>query len=173
MDIASGRDNWRQDRERESEGGKEGERDREVDDRGSELSRPRAVVPPRALRRRCRHTECAPTDSARSLPAVPCVRCRWVPTLCVYTAAAVRAGNHGVAWKARCLCRLPPGPSPPPCLPRSPSPCPVASCLARWRCPWPSSRAKSTNMRLLHPRAALSSHSGARGVARSQARAHP
>ena len=32
-----------------------------------------AVVPPRALQRRCRHTKCAPTDSARSLPAVPCV----------------------------------------------------------------------------------------------------
>ena len=44
-------------------------------------------------------------------------------------------GNHGVAWKARCLCHLPPGPSLPPCLPRSPSPCPVASCLTRWRCP--------------------------------------
>ena len=32
-----------------------------------------AVIPPRALQRRCRHTKCAPTDSARSLPAVPCV----------------------------------------------------------------------------------------------------
>ena len=73
MDIASGRDNWRQDRERESEGGKEGERDREVDDRGSGLSRSRCGSPARALRRRCRHTKCAPTDSARSLPAVPCV----------------------------------------------------------------------------------------------------
>ena len=47
MDIASGRDNWRQDRERESEGGKEGERDREVDDRGSGLSRPRRGSPAR------------------------------------------------------------------------------------------------------------------------------
>ena len=45
MDIASGRDNWRLDRERESEGGKEGERDREVDDRGSGLSRPRRGSP--------------------------------------------------------------------------------------------------------------------------------
>ena len=32
-----------------------------------------AMVPPRALQRRCRHTNCAPTDSARSLPALPCV----------------------------------------------------------------------------------------------------
>ena len=47
MDIASGRDNWRQDRERESEGGKKGERDREVDDRGSGLSRPRRGSPAR------------------------------------------------------------------------------------------------------------------------------
>ena len=49
MDIASGRDNWRQDRERESEGGKEGERDREVDDRGigSGLSRSRRGAPAR------------------------------------------------------------------------------------------------------------------------------
>ena len=47
MDIASGRGNWRQDRERESEGGKEGERDREVDDRGSGLSRPRRGSPAR------------------------------------------------------------------------------------------------------------------------------
>ena len=47
MDIASGRDNWRQDRERESEGGKEGERDREADDRGSGLSRPRRGSPAR------------------------------------------------------------------------------------------------------------------------------
>ena len=81
-------------------------------------------------------------------------------------------GDHGVAWKARCLCHLPPGPSLPPCLPRSPSPCLVASCLTRWRCPWPSSRAKSINMRLLHPRAALSSHSGARSVARRRVHIH-
>ena len=47
MDIASGRDNWRQDRERESEGGKEGERDREVDDRGSGLFRSRCDSPAR------------------------------------------------------------------------------------------------------------------------------
>ena len=47
MDIASGRDNWRQDTERESERGKEGERDREVDDRGSGLSRPRRGSPAR------------------------------------------------------------------------------------------------------------------------------
>ena len=47
MDIASGRYNWRQDREREGEGGKEGERDREVDDRGSGLSRPRRGPPAR------------------------------------------------------------------------------------------------------------------------------
>ena len=32
-----------------------------------------AVVPPRALQRRCRHKRCAPTDRARSLPAVLCV----------------------------------------------------------------------------------------------------
>ena len=44
-------------------------------------------------------------------------------------------GNRSVTWKARCLCHLPPGPSLPPCPPRSPSPCPVASCLTRWRCP--------------------------------------
>ena len=49
MDIASGRDNWRQDRESESEGGKEGERDREVDDRGSGLSRPRRGSPARTV----------------------------------------------------------------------------------------------------------------------------
>ena len=47
MDIASRRDNWRQDRERESEGGKEREGDREVDDRGSGLSRPRCGSPAR------------------------------------------------------------------------------------------------------------------------------
>ena len=47
MDIASGRDNWRQDRVRESEGGKEAERDQEVDDRGSRLSRPRRGSPTR------------------------------------------------------------------------------------------------------------------------------
>ena len=49
MDIASGRDNWRQDRERESEGGKEGERDREVDDRGSGLFRSRCDSPARTV----------------------------------------------------------------------------------------------------------------------------
>ena len=32
-----------------------------------------AMVPPRALWRRYRHKKCAPTDSARSLPAVLCV----------------------------------------------------------------------------------------------------
>ena len=47
MDIASRRDNWRQDRERESKGGKEGERDREVDDRGSGLFRSRCDSPAR------------------------------------------------------------------------------------------------------------------------------
>ena len=47
MDIASGRDNWRQDRERESEGGKEGEKDREVDDRGSGPFRSRCGSPAR------------------------------------------------------------------------------------------------------------------------------
>ena len=63
------------------------------------------------------------------------VRCRWVRTLCVCTAAAVRAGESQRDLGTRCLCHLPPGPSFPPCLPRSPSPCPVASCLTRWRCP--------------------------------------
>ena len=79
LDIASGRDNWRQDsRERESEGDKEGERDREVDDRAAGFPG-HAMVPPRALRRRCRHTKCAPTDSARPLPAVSSV-CGCPPT---------------------------------------------------------------------------------------------
>ena len=47
MGVESGRDNWRQDRERESEGGKEGERDREGDERGSGQSRPRRGSPAR------------------------------------------------------------------------------------------------------------------------------
>ena len=55
--------------------------------------------------------------------------------VCLHRRCSARAGHHGVAWTARCLCHLPPGPSLPPCLPRSPSPCPVASCLTRWRCP--------------------------------------
>ena len=38
------------------------------------------------------------------------VRCRWVRTLCVCTAAAVRAGESQRDLKARCLCHLPPLP---------------------------------------------------------------
>ena len=121
-----------------------------------------AVNNPRAALRWGAHTELLEAS----------VRCRWVRTLCVCTAAAVRAGESQRDLKTRCLCHLPPGPSPPPCLPRSPSPCPVAGCLTRWRCPWSSARAKSINMRLLHPRAALSSHSGARSVARRRVHIH-
>ena len=71
MDIASGRDNWRQDRERESEGGKEGEGDREVDDRGSGLFRSRCDSPARTAAAVQTHEVCVCGAGGGSLRFFP------------------------------------------------------------------------------------------------------
>ena len=100
MDIASGRYSWRQDKERESEGGKEGERDREVDDRGSGLSRPRRGSPARTAA--AVQTHKVRTHRQRTLASSSFVRAPQRKAACgLFTAHAASLASHAGEGRAQ------------------------------------------------------------------------